>query len=109
MGGAKGQRGGCIATGKAGQPLWQFGAGLRGIARADGPVGDDHPLVDRIVVEHHRVCQEVTRRMQLVSGKPASWLTLLHTLPCLLSSPPAREEWTLEVPLDVTPARAPVA
>src|SRR5215813_10363314 len=94
----KGEHGGRIPTGEAGQLLWQCGAGLRVIARADGPLGDDHPLVDRIVSEHHGVCQEATRHTQLVSWRYAPRLTLLHTLPSLLPSPPAWEWWTLEVP-----------
>jgi len=67
IGADKGQRGGRIATRQASQLLRQFGAGLRAIACAYGSLGDDHPLVSRIVFEHHRVSLEATGGSWLVS------------------------------------------
>src|SRR5712691_10029206 len=97
IGADKGQHGGGIATGQAGQLLRQVRAGFRAIACAYGPLGDDHPLVGRIVFEHHRVAQEATDGARLVSWRPSPRLSLLHTLPRLTSSHPSWEGWTLWV------------
>jgi hypothetical protein len=89
IGADKGQDGGRIATRQAGQLLRQFGTGLRTIARADSPLGDDHPLGGRIVFEHHRVAQEATGSTRLVSWRLSPQLSLLHTVPRLTSSHPS--------------------
>src|SRR4029453_17354730 len=98
IGADKGQRGSGIAPGHAGELLGEFGAGLRVIARADGPGGDDHPLVHRIVVEHHGVCQKVPRGLQRVSERWSPRLSLLHTRPYFLVSHPTWAGETRGVP-----------
>jgi hypothetical protein len=67
IGADKGQRGSGIASREAGELLGEFRPGLRVITRADSPVRDDHPLVDRIIFKHHHVGQEATRTTERVS------------------------------------------
>src|SRR5262245_10728051 len=75
------------------------------IARTGSPLGDDPPLGNRIVFEHHRVTHEVTGSTPRVPWRRSPQLSQCHTLLRHTASPPAWEGWMSWVSMAVTPAR----
>ena len=56
-------------------------------------LGDDHPVVDRIVVEHHRVSEEATDATRLVSGRLSPQLSLSIPSPVSWALPSWARWW----------------